>query len=93
MNSPMVKACEVSECAYNGDCKCHALAITVGDGMIAHCDTFCMSSMKGGEPRSVANVGACKVSRCRYNQNLTCHADGIEVGHQEGEVRCLTFCV
>lgn len=88
---PKVKKCEVNDCAYNEDKCCHAIAITIGDSENPICDTFCKSSMKGGEIELVAGVGACKVSSCKYNNNLECGAPSISVGYKKREPDCLTF--
>ena len=56
-----------------------------------HCDTFCPSSARGGEPSITAGVGACKVIGCKYNDHLECHASGIVVGRRNREVDCLTY--
>ena len=91
MNMPEVSECEVSECAYNQDGLCHALAITIGDPAAPHCDTFCGMMAKGGDPNSVAGVGACKMTTCKFNGSLECQAPAISVGYQADEVECLTY--
>ena len=91
MEKAKVTECEVTDCAYNMDKTCHAMAITIGDTVKPRCDTFCMSSKKGGEEGYVASVGACKVSVCAYNIALECNSPAICVGYQEGEPDCLTF--
>jgi len=91
MQMPNVKKCDVSECAYNKNDQCHALAITVGDETHPQCDTFCFSQSKGGDPAGMAGVGACKVSSCAFNQSLECQAKGIDVGYNEDKIDCLTF--
>lgn len=91
MNIPPVKACAACECAYNENKTCHAIAITVGDGAVAHCDTYFKAKLHGGEPAVVGGVGACKVSGCVHNEHLTCHAGSIEVGYLDSEVHCLTY--
>jgi hypothetical protein len=93
MQLPMITKCVVDACAYNREKACHAPAITVGDmgAMIAHCDTFHVAPMKGGNPGETGRVGACKVSDCSHNQSLTCHAQGITVGFQSNGVDCLTY--
>ncbi|HET6427397.1 MAG TPA: DUF1540 domain-containing protein [Phycisphaerae bacterium] len=92
METPKVSECSAAECAYNSDGMCHAMAITVGDVSSPQCDTYCTSSMKGGDYSCIATVGACKVSNCLHNMDLECQAPSIRVGHQGGEVDCLTFC-
>jgi len=92
MDMPKVKNCQVAECCYNVEEKCHALAITVGgDGAHPACDTYCGYRTKGGDVTILAGVGACKVSECTYNQSLECTAPGIEVGRGRDEADCLTF--
>ena len=91
MEMSKVMKCEVSDCAYNMDNCCHAMAITIGDSTNPRCDTFCKSSMKCGDT-SCLGVGACKVSSCTYNNNLECCcAQGISIGYKEQEPDCLTF--
>lgn len=91
MQMPKVQECDVDQCAYNTDGKCHALAITIGDGENPMCDTFCQSSSKGGVKGSTAGVGACKVTACRHNQMLECSAKRISVGWEGQQADCLTF--
>ncbi len=91
MEMSRVAKCEVNDCAYNLDNVCHAMAITIGDGMHARCDTFCHSMVKAGDAGCVAGVGACKVSSCTYNTDLECRSPEIFVGYMEEEPDCLTF--
>jgi hypothetical protein len=91
MEMPAVDECAVDACAYNRDRTCHALAITVGNGNNAHCGTFFMTSVKGGDPSAIGRVGACKLSDCEYNVELECQAPGIAVGYQQQAVDCLTY--
>jgi hypothetical protein len=92
MEMVKVQRCEVSECAYNSDHKCHTMAITVGhDDAHPMCDTFCRSASKGGQPGMIAGVGACKVASCIHNNALECEASSVKVGRQHDEVDCLTF--
>lgn len=93
MNIPEVYSCQAVACAYNQGGHCHAFAITVGDGEIAHCDTYCPMTLEGGEPGVHGGVGACKVAGCRHNHHLTCHADAVEVGFQDGEIQCRTYAI
>ncbi len=92
MEMPKVLECMVSDCAYNSDQKCHAMAITVGDEVHPTCDTFCRAETMGGDTSYNAGVGACKVAPCLHNKDLECQAQEISVGYKEGEVDCLTFC-
>lgn len=91
MEMPKVAECVVSDCAYNVEDCCHAIAITIGDGVHPRCDTFCHSVMKGGDITCMAGVGACKVSSCMYNESFECGASEISVGYEEQEPDCLTF--
>lgn len=91
MEMPKVMKCEVSDCAYNTDGCCHAMAITIGDPARPRCDTFCESAVKGGDVTCIAGVGACKIFSCRYNSELECSAPAISVGYKEQEPDCLTF--
>ena len=91
MEMPQVSQCQVAECAYNTDGDCHAAAITVGNHSHPKCDTFCPSSMQGGELDTIAGVGACKTFTCSHNMHLECQSPNIAVGYIEGEVDCLTY--
>jgi hypothetical protein len=92
MDMPKIERCRVTECCYNSDEMCHALAITVGGGGDRPaCDTYCDLGTKGGNQSVIGTVGACKVSDCRYNANLECTASGIMVGRAQDEADCLTF--
>lgn len=91
MDMAKVQKCSVDDCAYNKDNKCHALAITIGDGDNPQCDTYCHASNKGGEASAVAGVGACKVAICRFNQMLECTAGRVNIGWKGQEADCLTF--
>lgn len=91
MEMPMVSSCEVSECAYNMDNMCHAMAITVGDSVHPKCDTFCTSYAEEVDEDCIAGVGACKTTACTFNEGLECSADDICVGFNREEIDCLTF--
>jgi hypothetical protein len=92
MDMPKVESCRVTDCCYNADERCHALAITVGgDGMHPECDTYCAYRTKGGDAASMAGVGACKASECVFNQSLECTASAIIVGPGRDKADCLTF--
>jgi hypothetical protein len=87
-----VRECDATDCAYNDNKICHALAITIGGPSgIPYCDTYTSSSEKGGDGDVTGGVGACKVSACEYNERLGCTADDIEVGFKNNKVACLTF--
>ncbi|HBN08984.1 MAG TPA: DUF1540 domain-containing protein [Cyanobacteria bacterium UBA8530] len=89
-NLPQVKLCDVLECCFNRDKKCHAGAIQVGDDHPA-CDTFTTGKNKAGVENMVANVGACKIDACTFNNNLECGAPGITVGHHGSHADCQTY--
>ena len=91
MEMPKVIKCDIEDCAYNMDNKCHAMAVTIGDSINPKCDTFCQSMMQGGDLSSIAGVGACKVSSCTYNADLECQAMEISVGYKGQDPDCLTF--
>jgi len=87
---PQVKQCKVSECGYNRDKACHALAITVGQSDIPTCGTF-FKSETHTSTEQIAGVGSCKVAACFHNADFACHADGIIVDRNSGNVVCTTF--
>ena len=91
MEMSKVSKCDVSDCAYNMDSICNAMAITIGDDVHPQCDTFCQSEVKGGQMGCLASVGACKVSLCTHNNGLECSASEICVGYNGSEPDCLTF--
>jgi len=91
-----VTKCDVNDCVYNNNNACHTLGITVGDGCSpegssSKCDTFCGSTMEGGNAANIAGVGACKVMSCIHNTMLECMSPGINVGYREQTPYCLTF--
>lgn len=88
---PKIQGCDVTECSYNIDKSCHAIAITVGNAQAARCDTFYRHS-KGGIKGLTGGVGACKMDSCKFNTDLECFADqGIRVSTAGGEAVCRTF--
>ncbi len=91
MEMPKVISCDVTECAYNMNDMCHAMAITIGDTVHPRCDTLCMAANQQLDTSCNAGVGACKTSRCVYNQGFECMASDINVGYIADEVDCLTF--
>ena len=92
MKMSPVRECGATDCAYNENKICHALAITVGGPTgIPYCDTYTSSDEQGGDSDASAGVGACKVSSCVYNDRLECNASKIDVGFQQNKVACLTF--
>jgi len=88
---PKVTACDATECSYNQQGNCHAMAITIGGAADHQCDTFCTMSMKGGLADITGSVGACKAASCVHNNNLECSAPSIKVGHDANMIDCLTF--
>lgn len=87
---PAVDACEATQCAYNGDGRCHARAITIGDGAHPACDTFFPAEAHASSD-APGGVAACKITACRYNEDLACGASAIQVGRHEGHADCVTF--
>ncbi len=90
MAMPKILSCSMTDCAYNNNDGCHALAITVG-AETPMCDTFMMCSQKGGGAESNESVGACKVVKCNYNQSLECTASGIHISRHADHAECDTF--
>lgn len=91
IDMPMIKSCEVSECAYNLNSACHAKAITIGDGVTPGCDTYMKASGHVRNSGIKAGVGACKVGGCSFNADFECSADSIHVSHEGGKVLCMTY--
>lgn len=91
MDMPRVVKCEDWECAYNLDATCHALAITVSDGMHPKCLTYWNSEKKGGDIDAIAGVGACRECNCVYNNRLECQASQVQIGQRQNLYDCLTF--
>lgn len=92
LEMPVVTECEARECAYNADAKCHARAITIGDGESPNCDTLIrQQGTVHLDEHLVAGVGACKVDDCIFNTDLECQAEGIVVGFSSGAVECQTY--
>jgi hypothetical protein len=91
IDMPMVSQCSVTECAYNLEKKCHARAITIGNGIHPGCDTFFMTSGHVHEKKRMAGIGACKVGHCKHNADLECMAASINVARSGDSVSCMTF--
>ena len=91
MKMSRIMECQVSDCSYNMNKKCHTLAITVGDSGCPCCDTFVDAHKKGGDSDTIAGVGACKSENCMHNKSLECMADSIVVGMHSGHPDCQTF--
>lgn len=91
---PSITECEVWNCTFNNEHKCHALAINVGgEEKCPQCDTFLQLNSKSGVQDMIAGVGACKVQNCRYNKMLECIANGIKVKMHLNHPDCATFLV
>lgn len=88
-----VSRCEVSECAYNMDKACHAIAIHVASGPHPICGTFLKSMARSGTGSRAAHVGSCKASACRHNSGFQCGAPNIQVDYCWGYVDCRTFAL
>lgn len=92
IDMPYVADCMVAECAYNQNNKCHARAITIGDGVNPGCDTsFLGASKHARNTKHIAGVGACKITGCNFNDDLECTAENITVDMKSGNIRCVTF--
>lgn len=91
IQAPKVLDCSVTECSYNTNKACHAIAITVGDTTCAMCDTYFNSSEKGGAMDVTGSVGACKENDCKFNRSLECSAPGIHVANHMGHADCSTY--
>ena len=88
---PPVDACAATGCAYNVERRCHARAITIGDGVHPACDTFIPGDQHVADGPTSAGVGACKVEACRHNQDLECHASEISLEMHGQHADCATF--
>jgi hypothetical protein len=90
---PSVIDCEATQCAYNKNRICHAIAVNVGGptDVCPNCDTFFQTQMKGGVDAVVGGVGACKVRDCKFNQSFECSAKGINMKAHENHVDCSTY--
>ncbi len=91
ISMPAVAECEVNDCAYNNEMKCHARGITIGDLSHPGCDTFLPAGHHTHETVRIAGVGACKVATCKHNDDLECEADAIRVGRSGNAAICKTF--
>ena len=88
---PFVESCTINECAYNKSNKCHARAITIGDGVHPGCDTSFLDATTHTRSKIMAGVGACKVTNCRFNSDLECDADSISVSMKKDSIQCMTY--
>jgi hypothetical protein len=59
---------------------CHALAITIGNGIHPGCDTYVKEAQHIRKADRIAGIGACKVSGCKHNEDFECMTDNIQVG-------------
>lgn len=93
MAAAKVRGCQVSECVYNVDGLCHAVAITVGDENCPKCETFnsFYNVGRGKDTGRIAEVGACKASSCIFNVGRKCQSEGIKVDCIDTGPQCLTF--
>jgi hypothetical protein len=91
IDMPYVETCTVSGCGYNKDEKCHARAITIGDGVHPGCDTSFLGAPGHTHENNLAGVGACKVMGCSFNSDLECGADRIAVSMKGDSVQCMTY--
>ncbi|MBG6184591.1 hypothetical protein IWX65_002569 [Arthrobacter sp. CAN_A214] len=86
-----VSECSVGNCSFNHD-GCTAIAITVsGSTDHASCATFIDTSISGGLPKMLAQVGACQRAECNYNHDLMCTASAVKVGPGAEDADCLTY--
>lgn len=86
-----ISRCDVTDCSYNFNNKCHTLAITVGDSSCALCDTYLKQDSKGGDQEVLGGVGACKASDCKFNTAFECSALTIDVGPHSDHADCRTY--
>ncbi|MBD3343967.1 MAG: DUF1540 domain-containing protein [Chitinivibrionales bacterium] len=82
--------CDVEECVFNTDKKCHTMAIMVG-GPDPLCDTYMSGSKKSGSGDLFAKVGTCKIGQCKYNSEYECQAHGITVVPKGSKAFCGTY--
>ena len=86
----IVQSCKVEGCSFNSHSKCHALAVTIGDGTHPRCDTFVQEGSDSGMETST-RVGACKVVSCVNNKKLICKAGFIDVIFNNDHPHCNKF--
>ena len=84
-----VSGCDMTNCAYNKNNRCHTLGITVGPH--AECNTFVHASARGGYDDANGGVGACLASGCTFNDRLECKAAAIDVVTHDKHPDCRTF--
>jgi hypothetical protein len=93
MEMSKIKECNMDDCSYNMDNKCHTMAITVGEEDQASCETYAHKSMLGGDLNMIAGVGACKVDSCSHNQALECTMQNVQMGSHNNHADCMSFSV
>lgn len=84
-----VSQCNVNDCVFNMDQKCHTMAIMVG-GPDPLCDTFMTGKSKGGNVEFLAKIGACKVDDCSFNVGYECEARSVSVKMNNEKAMCGT---
>lgn len=90
-DAALVSRCAVSECAYNLEKRCCAIAIVIASGPHPVCGTFLRASGCSGKGTGDAHVGECRYSICRHNAHAKCIAGNIEVDYWWGYIDCRTF--
>ena len=86
-----ISGCAATDCSFNMHRECHAMAITVGDGACAMCDTYTRSGPKGGSPEIIGGVGACREGDCKFNKSFECAAGSIFIGMHDDHAECKTY--
>ena len=86
-----VSRCAVSECTYNMEQRCSAIAIVIASGPHPRCGTFLKTSNSSSGRIGDAQVGECRYSICRHNTDARCSAGNIEVDYWWGVVDCRTY--
>ena len=89
LDMAVVTGCEAEDCACNVDLRCHARAITIGDGERPACDTLVRGEPVPSLAETLTGVGACKMTGCLFNEDLECRAERIVLGDAGGGVHCL----
>ena len=88
---PLIVSCTGSDCSYNRNLICEAMAVNIGADRQAVCDPFCQTDHKIVHPAAVSFVGACKMERCRFNRNVECTAfSGVILVADSSRVMCHT---
>ena len=88
-NMPLIVCCTGSNCSYNRNLTCNAMAVTVGGERQALCHTFYQTDRKVAHPESVSFVGACRMEKCCSNRHLECTAfSGVSLVGHNGQVLC-----